>query len=107
MAYLGKTLAAVVPAYREETQISRVIDTMPDFVDHIVIIDDCSPDKTSEVVKEHMKTNPRVVLLVHEKNQGVGGAIASGYMWAKNNGVDMAVVMAGDGQMDPADLPAL
>jgi glycosyltransferase involved in cell wall biosynthesis len=107
MAYQGKTLAAVVPAYREETQIGRVIEAMPDFVDHIVIIDDCSPDGTSRVVREYMKINPRIVLLVHEKNQGVGGAIASGYMWARDNGVAMAVVMAGDGQMDPADLPSL
>lgn len=107
MAYMGKTLAAVIPAFREETQIGRVIETMPDIVDHIVIIDDCSPDKTSEVVRGYMKTNTRIVLIVHEKNQGVGGAIASGYIWARDNGVDLAVVMAGDGQMDPADLPAL
>jgi glycosyltransferase involved in cell wall biosynthesis len=107
MAYKGKTLAAVIPAHNEETQIENVIDTMPDFVDWIVIIDDASPDKTSAVVRARMASNPKVVLLVHEVNQGVGGAIASGYKWARDNGADMAVVMAGDGQMDPSDLPSL
>lgn len=107
MSYKNHTLAAVVPAYCEETQIGRVIETMPDIVDYIVIVDDGSPDKTSEVVKRHMQTDERVILLIHENNQGVGGAIASGYAWARDNDIDMAVVMAGDAQMDPADLPTL
>lgn len=107
MAFSGKTVAAFVPAFKEETQIARVIDTMPEFIDWIVIIDDASPDKTSEVVKAKMPDNARIILLIHEQNQGVGGAIATGYKWARDNDVDMAVVMAGDGQMDPADLPAL
>jgi glycosyltransferase involved in cell wall biosynthesis len=107
MAYKGKTLAAVIPAHNEETQIENVINTMPDFVDWIVIIDDASPDKTSQVVRAAMVNNQKVVLIAHEVNQGVGGAIASGYKWARDQDIDMAVVMAGDGQMDPADLPAL
>lgn len=107
MAFSGKVVAAVVPAFKEETQIARVIETMPDFVDWIVIVDDASPDRTSDVVKSKMAENGRIVLLVHEENQGVGGAIATGYKWARDNNIDMAVVMAGDGQMDPADLPAL
>jgi glycosyltransferase involved in cell wall biosynthesis len=107
MAYKNKTLAAVIPCYNEETQIGMVIDTMPDIVDHIVIIDDRSPDKTSDVVREYMEKNDRIVLIIHEENQGVGGAIASGYKWARDNGIDMAVVMAGDGQMDPDDMPGL
>jgi glycosyltransferase involved in cell wall biosynthesis len=107
MAYEGKTLAAVIPAYCEETQIGKVITTMPDYVDHIVIVNDCSPDKTAEVVKEYAKSEPRVVLIDLPVNEGVGGAIAAGYKWARDNDVDMAVVMAGDGQMDPKDMPAL
>lgn len=105
--YGGKSVAVVVPAYNEETQIARVIETMPDFIDHIVIVDDCSKDKTVEVVERYRKDHPRVVLIRHEVNQGVGGAIATGYKWARDKDIDIAVVMAGDGQMDPADLPAL
>ncbi|AHE67614.1 glycosyltransferase involved in cell wall biogenesis [Legionella oakridgensis ATCC 33761 = DSM 21215] len=97
----------VVPAYNEETQIGKVIETMPGFVDKIVIIDDCSKDKTVEVVKEYQKTHERIVLLQHEVNQGVGGGIATGYKWARDNHIDVAAVMAGDAQMDPADLPAI
>lgn len=105
--YKGKSLAAVIPCYNEETQVGMVIETMPEIVDHILIIDDCSPDKTSEVVEALQKEHPRVVLLRHEENQGVGGAIATGYEWARDNDVDMAVVLAGDGQMNPDDMPAL
>lgn len=105
--YKNKSICVVIPAYNEETQIGMVIETMPDFVDRMVVIDDCSRDRTVEVVKGYQKGNPKIVLIAHEANQGVGGAIASGYTWARDNGFDAAAVMAGDGQMDPADLPAL
>nr|WP_320191917.1 glycosyltransferase family 2 protein [uncultured Desulfobacter sp.] len=103
--YKKKSIAVVVPAHNEEKQIGMVIETMPEFVDHIVIIDDESPDRTSEVTKEYQTKYPKVVLIEHEVNQGVGGAIASGYKWARDNDIDVAVVMAGDGQMNPDDLP--
>ena len=101
----GAVVAAVVPAYKEEAMIATVIETMPEFVDHIVIVDDCSPDRTSEVVNEI--ASPRVTLIRHEVNQGVGGAIITGHRAAMDLGADVNVVMAGDAQMDPAHLPAL
>lgn len=105
--YKGKSISVVVPCYNEETQIGKVITTMPDIVDHIVIVDDKSPDKTVEVIKAMLQKHPKVVLIQHEKNQGVGGAIASGYKWSRDKEIDVAVVMAGDGQMNPNDLPAV
>ena len=106
--YRSKSVAVVVPAYNEETQITRVIDTMPGFVDCIVIANDCSKDRTSEVIRSHAQYGtPRIHLIEHSVNQGVGGAIASGYKWCRDNDIDVAVVMAGDGQMDPNDLPAI
>ena len=103
----GKSIAVVVPAFDEETQIALVVKTMPDYVDHIIIVDDCSRDRTTTVVEALIPDHPRVTLLRHATNQGVGGAIATGYCWARDNAVDVAVVMAGDGQMDPSDLPNL
>ncbi len=50
----GRSIAVVVPAYNEETQIGMVIESMPDFVDRIIIVNDCSPDRTSEVVREYI-----------------------------------------------------
>jgi glycosyltransferase involved in cell wall biosynthesis len=105
--YRGKSVAVVVPSYNEETQIGKVIETMPSFVDHIVIVNDASRDGTAGVVEAHQPKDGRVVLISHEVNQGVGGAIATGYKWARDHEIDIAVVMAGDGQMAPADLPAL
>ena len=105
--YEGKSISVVVPCYNEETQIGKVISTMPDIVDHIVIVNDKSPDRTSEVVRAMLSAYPKIVLLEHEVNQGVGGAIATGYKWSRDNNMDVAVVMAGDGQMNPDDLPAV
>ncbi len=105
--YREKIITVVVPAYNEETQITRVVETMPSFVDKILIVDDCSTDKTASVVQSLADEYKTVHLLQHEVNQGVGGAIATGYKWARDNDTDVAVVMAGDAQMDPHDLPAL
>lgn len=106
--YRDLKVAVVVPAYNEETQITRVMNTMPEFVDKMVIIDDCSSDRTSEIVKMHPgMAAGRIELIPHKQNQGVGGAIATGYKWSRDNDFDIAVVMAGDGQMDPFDLPAI
>lgn len=103
--YKEKIISVVVPCHNEETQIGTVIETMPDIVDKIVIIDDVSDDKTIEVVKKYLPKDKRIVLIEHEVNQGVGGAIASGYKWSRDNDIDVAVVFAGDAQMDPDDLP--
>jgi len=106
--YKNHTTGVVVPAHNEERQITKVIDTMPDFVDVIIIVNDHSKDKTSEVVRAHqLYGTPKIVLLEHEENQGVGGAISTGYKWSRDNDIDIAVVMAGDAQMNPADLPAI
>jgi glycosyltransferase involved in cell wall biosynthesis len=101
--YQDKTICVVVPAHNEQSQIGKVFDTMPDYVDHIVVIDDHSTDETIAVVEGYQKDNPHIAFIKHDFNQGVGGAIASGYKWARDNHVDVTVVMAGDGQMDPND----
>lgn len=150
----NKTIAVVVPAYNEETQIGIVIDTMPDFVDRIIVVNDCSTDRTAEVVKSYIakgekgisipKANrkiektffnqadivtyemfqeeernmapftvvndndeDRIVLIEHKRNAKVGGAIATGYLWCRNHNIDCTAVMAGDAQMDPAELQSI
>ena len=153
----NKTIAVVVPAYNEETQIAMVIASMPAFVDRIIIVNDCSKDKTAEIVlsyvakdssaknilknkfnipftknlynraeevlheeaiKERKLFNPsevlnknpetdRIILVNHIVNGGVGAAIASGYKWCKDHDIDCTAVMAGDGQMDPAELESI
>ncbi len=107
--YRGKRTGVVVPAYNEEKQIYRVLEGIPDFVDTIIVVDDASSDGTAEVVKKYISDHrdERVILIRHDKNQGVGGAIATGYKKAIELELDAVAVMAGDGQMDPADLPSL
>jgi glycosyltransferase involved in cell wall biosynthesis len=103
--YKGNKIAAVVPAYNESKLIGKTITTMPDFVDFIVVVNDCSTDDTS--AKARAVGDPRVVVLDHERNTGVGGSILDGHAKALELGSDVNVVMAGDAQMDPAYLPAL
>ncbi len=153
----NKTVAVVVPAYNEETQIRMVIESMPDFVDRIIIVNDCSKDNMADVVmqyiaedkvdkgsiknihsKEHVFNaydraekvlleqskkeislfNPhvvanknedtdRIILINHTRNGGVGAAISTGYKWCKDHSIDCTAVMAGDGQMDPAELESI
>jgi len=105
--YRDKTIAAVVPAYNEEKLIGKVLRSMPAFVDHVVVVDDASRDGTGEVAKAYQKKDSRIVYIKHPRNEGVGGAIVTGYKWARDNEIDLAVVMAGDAQMDPKDLPKL
>jgi glycosyltransferase involved in cell wall biosynthesis len=105
--YRDKTVSVIVPAYNEEKLIGKVLKTIPAFVDHIVVVDDASPDRTGEVVTSRQGGDPRITYLRHPKNEGVGGAIATGYKWARDKGIDISVVMAGDAQMDPKDLPTL
>jgi glycosyltransferase involved in cell wall biosynthesis len=150
-----KTIAVVVPAYNEEKQIHQVLKSIPEFVDRIVVVDDCSIDKTSSVVVNYMnevtdrdlvdikiadtaveKTDynyadqiaekirldeeslyvpskivengtSRIIFISHQVNSGVGSAISSGYKWCRDHRIDCTAVMAGDGQMDPAELESI
>lgn len=104
----GKKIIVVVPCYNEEHLIGRVIETMPEMVDEICVVDDASPDGTVKVVQDIIeKGNEKVTLIELQVNSGVGGAIAAGYKYARDHEYDCAVVMAGDAQMDPEDFPAI
>ena len=81
-----------MPAYNEEPLISRVIETMPEYVDRIVVVDDDSRDGTAETVRRYLpRMGERLHLIRHETNQGVGGAIATGYEWCRDHESDVEV----------------
>jgi glycosyltransferase involved in cell wall biosynthesis len=101
----GKRVAVVVPAFDEERLISTTLSGIPGFVDRILVIDDASCDETAE--RARGTGDPRVEVISHERNQGVGAAILTGYRRALEEGIDVTCVMAGDNQMDPADLEAI
>jgi glycosyltransferase involved in cell wall biosynthesis len=108
--FKGCRVGVVVPAYNEERQIEGVLATMPDFVDRIFVVDDCSADKTSEITKHWSKLRGhahRVQLIRHEARGGVGRSITTGYKAALEDGMEVVAVMAGDGQMDPNELPMI
>jgi glycosyltransferase involved in cell wall biosynthesis len=101
--YRQLRVGVVIPAFNERRAIVQTVATTPDFVDATIVVDDASTDDTAE----RAQVRPDVRVVRHPENRGVGGAIATGYRHALAAGVDVAVVMAGDGQMDPRDLPSL
>lgn len=98
-------IAVVIPAFRAATTVGNVIVSVPSFVRHIVVVNDASPDRTGDVVRD--LGDPRVVLVEHAENQGVGAAMMSGYERAVALGAEIIAKMDSDGQMDPEHLLAL
>jgi glycosyltransferase involved in cell wall biosynthesis len=107
MDLVNYNTAIVIPAYRVERNIESVLRGLPNFIRHIIVVDDASPDSSSEIVLRAAQTDGRIMLLRHEKNQGVGGAMLTGFRKALELGAQVIVKLDGDGQMDPAHIPAL
>ena len=101
----GKRVGVVVPAYDEEALIGATLGAIPELVDRIIVVDDGSSDRTAERAVE--SGDPRVEVLAHERRSGVGAATLTGYRRAIADELDVVVVMNGDNQMDPEDLPKL
>ncbi len=101
----GSRIAVVVPAYCEERLIGRTLAGIPVWVDAIYVVDDASPDATSQAARSVPR--PRLEVIRHAINRGVGAAIVTGYRHALSGGADVIAVMAGDDQMHPGDLDAL
>lgn len=103
--FYNHSVAVIIPAYQVEKWIVTVITNIPDYVDQIIVVDDASPDNLAQVVTD--LNLPKVTLLRHEKNQGVGGAMKTGFREALRIEVDLVVKMDGDNQMDPKYLSGL
>jgi len=105
--YKEKIISVVVPAHNEEKLISRTLSTIPDFIDHIIVINDYSKDSTKKLIEEIMKADNRIKLIDNDVNRGVGYSIKKGYQISNSLGADISVVMAGDAQMNPDEIPRL
>jgi glycosyltransferase involved in cell wall biosynthesis len=100
-----KRVAVVVPAFDEERLVVDTLAGIPEFVDRIYVVDDASRDETA--ARAEGVGDPRVEVVRHQRNGGVGSAIVSGYRRALDEEIDVACVMAADNQMDPAELEGL
>jgi glycosyltransferase involved in cell wall biosynthesis len=100
----GKTTAVVIPAYNEEKLLRTTLEGIPSFVDRIIVVDDASKDGTAEQAHACAARDPRVTVIVHERNRGAGGAVITGYKAALAERVDVTCVMNADNQMDPEEL---
>ncbi len=101
MSAMRATVAVVIPCYRVGRHVLRVIRAVPDFVDLIICVDDCCPEKSGDLIRREAN-DPRVRVVDNPVNLGVGGAMVTGYRAAIELGATVAVKIDGDGQMDPA-----
>ncbi|WP_325917819.1 glycosyltransferase family 2 protein [Pseudomonas frederiksbergensis] len=97
-------VAVVIPSYRVTAHIVEVIDAIGPEVWRIYVIDDACPDGSGEHVLASCN-DPRVKVLPHDVNKGVGGAVMTGYQTALADGASIIVKVDGDGQMDPTLIP--
>lgn len=97
--YRNKKIALVIPARNEQRLIKPTLQTVPKLVDRVYVVDDCSTDKTCEVVNTIAKKDKRIKLIRHKTNQGPGGGIITGYKASAENKYDITVVVGGDNQM--------
>lgn len=100
-ATIDHKLAVVIPSYKVKKHILSVISSIGAEVEKIYVIDDCCPEKTGVHVEQHC-SDPRVCVIFHNVNQGVGGAVISGYQAAIKDNIDIVIKIDGDGQMDPS-----
>jgi glycosyltransferase involved in cell wall biosynthesis len=103
--YRDKKVGLVIPCRNEERLLPPTLESVPEQVDRVWVVDDCSSDRTPEVTEERRRVDPRVELIRHQENRGPGAAIVSGYRAAEADGCDLVVVVGGDNQMDLAELP--
>jgi len=99
------SIAVIIPCYNVIYQVVGVLARMGPEVDAIYCVDDCCPQRSGSLIEQSIK-DPRVKVLYHEQNQGVGAAMLTGYRQALADGHDVLVKIDGDGQMDPALVPS-
>ena len=97
-------VAVTIPSYKVRAHVLDVIARIPPKVQRMYVVDDKCPQHSGELVEKQCR-DPRVRVIFHEENQGVGGAVSSGYRAAIEEGMDIVVKVDGDGQMDPALIP--
>lgn len=104
----GIKVAVVIPCFKVEPYLLKVVQGIPSYVQTIILVDDCSPDGTPALIDQIAQDHdPRVVALHHSVNEGVGGATMTGVRYAYSKQTDIVVKMDGDGQMDPEYFPDL
>ncbi len=105
--YKDKKIGVVVPAYNEENLIVKTLEGIPYYVDRIFVVNDGSKDCTPQLVETRRQLDPRIQVIQHEVNKGLGMSIIDGYRASLETDVEITAVMDGDNQMHPDDLPNL
>lgn len=102
-----ETVGVIIPCYKVEKQLESVISALPEMITHIILVNDDSPDGTDTIIKTIQEHEKRITYIIHAENQGVGGAMLTGFKKALELNCDYVIKIDGDGQMDPCYIPQL
>src|SRR6266498_617943 len=100
-------VSVIIPCYNVARHIENVITNLPDQINYIITVNDKSPDDTEAIIHRLQKENKKIIYVKHEVNQGVGGAMLTGFKKSLELNCDITIKMDGDNQMDPSYIPAL
>lgn len=93
-------ISVVIPCYKVASHIEQVVRALPECVNEVVLVDDCSPDDTGKILEQLSQQDSRIAVVRNARNMGVGGAMVAGFQEALRRGCDIAIKLDGDGQMD-------
>ncbi len=103
----NEKIAVVIPCYKVERQIEKVIKGLPELISSIILVNDCSPDNTKQIIDNLALNNNKITTIHHSKNQGVGGAMISGFKEALKQKCTLVIKIDGDNQMNPKYIPQM
>jgi dolichol-phosphate mannosyltransferase len=102
----SKKICVIIPCYKVKKQLKKVVESCPSYIDKIFVIDDCCPEGSGTFILQS-SSDPRIEVITHATNLGIGGAMRTGYIAAISQQYDIAVKMDGDGQMDSSRIKEL
>jgi len=101
------TISVVIPCYNVAKHIEDVVKKLPESISYIITVNDCSSDDSERIITRLQEENKKIIYIKHEQNQGVGGAMLTGYKKSLDLKSDITIKMDGDDQMDPSYIPFL
>ena len=102
--YKDHSIALIIPVYNEEKNIASVINSVPEYVDEVIVVDDKSTDSTKEILLRLKRDMNNLTLIEKNFNDGPGSAKREGYIYSSKSEHDIFVTIDGDGQMDPDEI---
>jgi dolichol-phosphate mannosyltransferase len=104
---INKNVAVIIPTYKVSKYIVEIIECLNNMEYMIYVVDDFCPENSGKLVEKIFYDHNNIIVIYHNENKGVGGAVLTGYSRAISDGASILVKLDGDGQMNPRLIPRL